>query len=357
MLVFKRALSRPSLALVLPKKRTLNRLLFDHDARLPFRKVMPILTSIYDKLDDPSLIALPKYTKHTDLMTLRAVLRGLRTATSSMNKNLVELENELVEQAAEMGNPDAIAMLAFEAISQKETLKEDYEYAQKLIAQLTEVKHPLVYKLAGDLAFSKNLKEQAVQYWSEFLKLESDTILASHVYASLGTHLFNAANPNLAKAKEMLDLSLKYGELDSHTIKLHFYLAQLYSITDPERARHHMEISASRGLKESFPALGFLELNTFDNPGKAIEWFRLGVEGNNDVVCLVGQFDANVRLSNWPKAAKLAQNLKDLKQKLERSLAQAPVQFKELLKSDLKVVSTFFDTRRRDILRATSVVV
>ncbi|PYD07937.1 hypothetical protein DND36_31615, partial [Pseudomonas savastanoi pv. glycinea] len=82
----------------------MSRLLFDHDSRLAYKKVMPIFTNIYDNLDAPNQIRLPHYTKNEDLMTLRSVLRDIRALSSSVNKNLVDLENELIEQAAELGN-------------------------------------------------------------------------------------------------------------------------------------------------------------------------------------------------------------------------------------------------------------
>lgn len=347
--------SRPPLASIIPKKKTLNRLLFDADSRLAYRKIMPVLSSVYSHLDEPSKIQLPSYTQHEDLMALRSILQNLRSVTNSINKNLVDLENELVEQAAELGNSDAIAMLAFEAVSLKDTLKDDYEYANELIRQLTESKHPLVFKLAGDFAFSKNYHEQAAQYWFQFLELEDKTILASHVYLNLGVYFYHYSKPrpDLTKAKLCLEKAIKYGELDTHIVKAHYYLGQLYSITDPVLSRYHLEVSASRGLQESFPSLGFLELNVFDNIPKALEWFKLGVEANSDISCLVGQFDAHFRARKHTLAMNVLSNLESLKVKLDKVLRNGmnnvPGAYKEIAKSNHVLLSTFFETRKDQI--------
>lgn len=345
--------ARPALPSVLPKKKTLNRLLFDHDSRLAHRKIMPILESVYDNLDTPENIRLPPYTRNQDLMTLRSILRSLRAATNSVNRNLVDLENELVEQAAELGNSDAIAMLAFEAIAQDKS-REDYDYANVLIRELTEKKHPLVFKLAGDFAFTKNYHDQAAQYWHQFLDLENDTVLASHVYSNLGIYYYNYVKPrpDLEKAKHYLEKSVKFGELDTHIVKSHYYLGQLYSITDPVLCRYHMEISASKGLQESFPSLGFLELNVFNNVAKAVEWFKLGVESNLDISCLVGQFDAFMRISNFKGAFNILGNLTALKEKLDRMFQKGaiPDSYKELAQTNHVLLSTFFETRK-DVIK------
>lgn len=349
--------ARPSLQTILPKKKTMNRLLFDSDSRLAYRKVMPILTSVYENLDTPQEIRLPNYTVHGDLMMLRSILHTIRSGTNSINKNLVDLENELVEQAAEMGNNDAIAMLAFEALALPETLAADYKYANELVRQLTDAKHPLVFKLAGDFAFSKKYHSQAAQYWHQFLELENDTIMASHVHSNLGVYYYHylKPRPDLTTAKAHLEKAVRFGELDTHIVKAHYYLGQLYSITDPVLLRYHLEISASRGLQESFPSLGFMELNVFNNVPKALEWFKLGVEANSDVSCLIGQFDAHVRAANNTNAINVLANLQGLKEKLDRVVAKGlknvPEAYVELARSNHVLLSTFFETRK-DAIRA-----
>ncbi|OBA19323.1 hypothetical protein METBIDRAFT_13620 [Metschnikowia bicuspidata var. bicuspidata NRRL YB-4993] len=348
---FQLTTSRPSLDSILPKKKTINRLLFDNDSRLAYKKAMPILNTVYANLDSPQDIRLPSHAKHDDLMMLRSILHDLRSVTNSINKNLVDLENELVEQAAELGNNDAIAMLAFEAVASKDTSKEDHAHANKLIRQLTEQKHPLVFKLAGDFAFSKSYHEQAAQYWQQFLELEDDTILASHVHSNLGIYYYHYMNPrpNLGEAKLCFEKAIRFGQLDSHIVKAHYYLGQLYSITDPVLSRYHLEISATKGLQESLPSLGFMELNVFNNVSKALEWFKLGVEANSDISCLIGQFDAHSRAGSNGKAIKILANLRGLKEKLDKILAKGinhvPASYRELAASNQVLLNTFFATR------------
>lgn len=342
--------TRPQLASILPKKKAISRLLFDHDSRLTYSKVLPIFSAVYDNLDKPAEITLPHYTTNEDLMTLRAVLRDIRVLSSAVNKNIVDLENELVEQAAELGNNDAIAMLAFEAIQLPETSKEDYLHATNLVKQLQDIKHPLVFKLAGDLANTKGCAAQAAQYWHEYLELDGDSVVASHVYASLGAHYFNKPSPDLFQAKTNFEKAVKFGELDSATVKAHYFLGQLHATTDPRLARFHLETSASRGLEESFSALGYLELNMFNDPAKALEWFRLGVELKQDMICLIGQFDSHVRTENWAKAASFLRQLHDLHSKLvphsKSGFAKVPAQFQDQAKVHFALLSTFFDTRK-----------
>lgn len=316
---------------------------------------MIVLNSVYDNLDKPEDIRLPKFVNHSDLMMLRSILYDIRSVTKSVNKNLVDLENELVEQAAELGNNDAIAMLSFEAIQNKSTLKEDYQHANSLILQLRESKHPLVFKLAGDLAFSKKYYPQAAQYWNQFLELENNTILASHVYSNLGIYYYHylSPRPDLNEAKLHFEKAIQFGELDTHIVKAHYYLGQLYAITDPELSRYHLQLSASRGLQESFPSLGFLELNVFNNIPKAIEWFKLGVESNSDLSCLIGQFDAHVRAGNDINALSVLANLEGLKSKLDKVMNKTshnlPEKYKELAETNYALLNTFFSTRQHAI--------
>ena len=79
--------------------------------------------------------------------------------TNSINVHLLDLENELIEQLAELGNNDAITILAFETVRKRQILKEivdkeDYQHANELIKQLIDINHPLVFKMAGDLSWN-----------------------------------------------------------------------------------------------------------------------------------------------------------------------------------------------------------
>ena len=66
--------------------------------------------------------------------------------TNSINVHLLDLENELIEQLAELGNNDAITILAFETVRKRQILKEivdeeDYQHANELIKQLIDINH------------------------------------------------------------------------------------------------------------------------------------------------------------------------------------------------------------------------
>ncbi|RLV93535.1 Protein MSS2 mitochondrial [Spathaspora sp. JA1] len=340
----------PPLLSILPSKRTLNKLLFDNDSRLSYKKMIPVLTSIYDNLDTPTSILLPSYVKSFDLMTFKNVLTTIRSTTGTIHPRLIMLEAELVEQAGELGDNDAITILAFETIEKKlnggDVSKEDFTSANSLVKQLTDLNHPLVFKMGGDLAFKQNIPDKACEYWLRFIELESDTIMASHVYCNLGLYYFN--KPDLTQAKYYFEKSVKFGDVDNFTIKAHYYLGQLYVDIDPRVSKYHWEIAASRGLKDAFQSLGFLELNMFENYDKSLEWFRLGVEVANDVACLIGQFDCYWKLDNRVKAFDILTKLGELQKKI-KSMKNVPEELKSSMLMNQSLLATFFNTRSKEI--------
>ena len=102
--------------------------------------------------------------------------------TNSIDVHLLDLENELIEQLAELGNNDAITILAFETVRKRQILKEivdeeDYQHANELIKQLIDINHPLVFKMAGDLSWELNQPNQAIEYWQTYIQLASNKIL------------------------------------------------------------------------------------------------------------------------------------------------------------------------------------
>lgn len=342
---------RPSLASVLPKKRIINRLLFDEDSRLSYSKLLPILNSVYASLDTPEKIKLPKYTKPYDLMTFKNVLQTIRTTTSTANIHLVSLENELVEQAAELGDNNAISMLAFETVrNRSKSSPEDYKYAQELIKKLTDLNHPLTYKLAGDLAFFEKHYTQAHNFWLKFTELESDTINASHVYSNLGIYYLSfIEKPDFFKARTYFEKSILYGELDSHTVKSHYYLGRIIDSIEPKLAKYHWEISASRGFKESFSSLGYLELNVFNNPKKALEWFKLGHLGFQDPVCNIGQFDAKYELNLYSECIDIIETFKKVVLSMASDKKTYPKPENDKRQLLLATFKSFFETRKAQI--------
>ena len=322
---------------------------------------MPTLQTIYNNLSQPSKIELPSSVKSLDLMVFRKVLTSIRAVTQSVNKNLLDLENELVEQAAERGDLDAITMLAYEKVREymrgetvvDKAAKEDLAHARKLIAELTEMKHPLVFKMAGDLAFEKKVYATAVEYWEQFLELENDTIEAGHVNYSLGYYYFSLPPPiqDLDKARQYFQKCIQLTDLDLHSTKAHYYLGQLYLDKNPKVAKYFMEISALKSLLESFASLGFLEMNKFNNYDLAIEWFKLGVESNKDLLCLIGQFDCYLKMKEWSLAMKVLLNLKELRQKVnevKRNKKPVPDSMKESFHVNDSLLTSFFQGRKEE---------
>ncbi|CAD1813223.1 hypothetical protein FOB58_004937 [Candida parapsilosis] len=354
--------TRPELSSILPSKRTINRILFDNDSPITYSRMMPILTNIYNNLSQPSKITIPNTVKPSDLMVFRKLLTSIRSVTQSVNKNLLDLENELVEQAAERGDLDAITMLAFEKVRENvrgelvvdKAAKEDLAHANKLITELTQLKHPLVFKMAGDLAFEKKVFATAVDYWQQFLALEDDTIEAGHVYYNLGYYYFSQPPPvqDLPLAKKFFQNCIALTDLDLYSTKAHYYLGQLYLDTNPRVAKYFMEISASKSLLESFASLGFLEMNKFNNYEIAIEWFKLGVEANRDLLCLIGQFDCYIKMKQWAAADKVLRNLNELRRKIsdvkKGASKKVPDSMKESFQVNDSLLASFFQGRKQE---------
>lgn len=354
--------TRPELLSILPSKRTINRILFDNDSPITYSRMMPILTNIYNNLSQPSKITIPNTVKPLDLMVFRKLLTSIRSVTQSVNKNLLDLENELVEQAAERGDLDAITMLAFEKVRENvrgelvvdKAAKEDLAHANKLITELTQLKHPLVFKMAGDLAFEKKVFATAVDYWQQFLALEDDTIEAGHVYYNLGYYYFSQPPPvqDLPLAKKFFQNCIALTDLDLYSTKAHYYLGQLYLDTNPQVAKYFMEISALKSLLESFASLGFLEMNKFNNYEIAIEWFKLGVEANRDLLCLIGQFDCYIKMKQWAAADKVLRNLNELRRKIsdvkKGALKKVPDSMKESFQVNDSLLASFFQGRKQE---------
>ncbi|KAH3674789.1 hypothetical protein WICMUC_002992 [Wickerhamomyces mucosus] len=283
----------------------MSRVLFDLDSRHSYNKLYPAYETIYKTLDNSNDAQIPKYINSSDLMIMKKALENIRIITNTANRNLVDLENELVERAAELGNNDAVSILAFEAILDNDRDSSDKIHAKKLIAQLLKIKHPLTTKMSGDLCLKNSLSEQAEDFYQKFLELEKDTFLSSEVYTILGKLYFE--KPELIQSKQFFTKAIRTGPLDK-VVTAHYYLGQIYAQDDLLKSRYHFELCASQGFKESFQQLGFMELNYFKNVTKAKEWFKLGVE-LQDLNCIIGLFDCFIRLKEWRNAYRSSQQL------------------------------------------------
>lgn len=316
--------ARPALASIFPPAKAVKRLLFDVDSRLSYAKLYPVYEQAYASLCSRAAFLLPLYASADDLMVMKEVLSTIRRRTRTANTHLVALEQELVEQAAAHGANDAVAMLAFDAIRPDSTASEsDRAHAKQLVAQLFEAKNPLTFKLAGDQALRRKDAARAMEYYRQFLALESDLHLLGEVYKALGHLQF--LEPDLEQAALLFEQAVRLGE-PQLVAQPHYYLAQLYQ-HDPERARHHYQLAAGQGLREAIGPLGMMELNVFNRPEIAMEWFRLGMEVL-DPLLLLGAFDSLVRLDDWTTAAKAWTTIKTAAEKDPR-LGQTVAEFRQ----------------------------
>lgn len=298
-------LKRPALIEVLPAKRTLQKMLFDYDSRLNYRKYLPVITKIYDNLDSNELIEVPGSFKGSDLLLFREVLKEIRVKTHTINRHLLKLENELIEYSAELGDNNAVLILAFDCLKNADAnTKEDVEHAKYLIKELHGLKHPLTLKLTGDLAYLGQHLDSAIKSYNDFLALENDTVLAGEVYQNLG--LIHFQLQRLVVLEQNFQKLIKLTTLDKLS-NSYFHLGLIYE-DDPKLSRYYYEMSASQGLIESFPSLGFLELNCFNDAHKLIEWFKLGVE-LGDFNCMIGLFDSFMQIEDYASASKMLDNI------------------------------------------------
>ncbi|SCU81937.1 LADA_0C01948g1_1 [Lachancea dasiensis] len=318
---------RPPFYTVFPTKKLVNRFLFDLDSKLTFAKLYPVYESIYESLAPNGTPAhVPSSFQADDIMIMKKVLERLRRRTKSINKNLIGLENELLDRAAEMGNNDAISSLAFDVLrNPARSAPEDVVHAKTLIKQLYKMGHPLTIKLTGDLAFDNNDLLNAEKYFNQFLEVEIDTIRAGEVYCKLGTISFK--KPDLQEAERKFLESVRLAPLENVVLS-YYHLAQLYMDSEPVKARSLMESAASEGFKESFQMLGFLEMNYFHEYQKALQWFKLGME-LYDIECFIGYFDCSLKL-NAPRRAK---NCLDSMSKLSKTNESSAAVFQSFLNS------------------------
>lgn len=303
-------LSRPPLEEVFPRKRMINRILFELDSRLSFGKLYPVFESSYNNVDQED-IPMPTTISASDVMLMKKVLEKVRSRTKSVNRHLLKLESALLDKAAEMGDKDAIALVAFDVLKDpSKNSQEDVSYAKLLIKDLYQKEHHLTLKLTGDLALRGGDSSQAVRYYRHFLRLEDDTFLAGEVYGQLGQISFKETDLDLAEKYFLKAIALSPLEYSVHS---YFYLAQIYMNSDPLKARTLMESCATQGYKESFKALGFLEMHYFGDFYKAKEWFKLGME-LFELECFIGYFDCCTSLCEWTLANKCLRSLEKIGQ-------------------------------------------
>ncbi|CDO94739.1 unnamed protein product [Kluyveromyces dobzhanskii CBS 2104] len=310
------ATQRPPFREIFPQKKMVSRLLFELDSRLTYNKLYPIYEKLYEGLEKDIDVEVPHGLKGKDMMVMKKVLEKVRHKTKAINKNLLALENAILDRAAEAGDNDAIALLCFEVLKDPaNNTGEDVSHAKKLIKKLYQMNHPLTVKLTADLALKNNDSVTAEEYYNKFLELQDDTFLAGEVYGQLGQIHFR--KPNLVEAEKCFLKAIKLCPID-FSVRSYFLLGQIYMNNDIFKARSLIESSATQGFKESFKTLGLLEMNYFENYPKAQEWFKLGME-LYDLECFIGYFDCATKNGDillakrcYESMEKLAENNADI---------------------------------------------
>ncbi|TID31007.1 hypothetical protein CANINC_000368 [Pichia inconspicua] len=330
---------------ILPSKKIISRLLFDYDARYNFNKYIPVIESIYD-LTPGKAPSIPEKFKGNDLLIFQRVLSQIRKQTHTINPLLLQLENDLIEYAAERGSRDALCTLSFMALddSGEGWTEDDKNTAKSYIKELMELEHPLAFKLAADRElkrFTNSLEEgkgnekqeekvdttlspteevsfsdittssqqlsRAISLYEHFLKLDPSSTVAAAAHRSLG--MINFRLQDLVKAEEHFSNAVQLAPVSDNS-QAHFFLGLLHE-KDPQRARYHFQMAATEGFRESFANLGYIELNVFNDPDIAKEWFALGAELGVPE-CVVGLFDVAHRKKDWVAAQSVIEKADNL---------------------------------------------
>lgn len=326
--------SKPLLMDVLPAKKMISRLLFDYDARYNFNNYLPVIESIYDLTPGREAI-IPEKFKGTDLLIFQRVLSQIRKLTHTINPLLLQLENDLIEYAAQRGSRDALCTLSYMALDEfgEGWTEDDKLTAKAYIKELMELEHPLAFKLAADrelkgftgfleknepkekreevntgltpteevsfsnITASSQQLSRAISLYEHFLALDTTSTVAAAAHRSLGMIYFRMQE--LVKAADHFLHAVNLAPVTDNA-QAHFFLGLLNEI-DPMKARYHFQMAASEGFRESFANLGYIELNIFNELEKANEWFALGAELAVPE-CVVGLFDVAYRKKDWIKA-------------------------------------------------------
>ncbi|ODQ64615.1 hypothetical protein NADFUDRAFT_14924, partial [Nadsonia fulvescens var. elongata DSM 6958] len=288
----------PKLEDILPSKNKMKKYLFEKQSPLNYQEVLRSYRACMKIETGESVTGIPSNVSGDDLMTLKQILEKHRKENGSFNSHLAELENNLVEISAERGNNTAIVLLCSRiltnVIDNNETIaysQEDKDHAQDLLKQLCGANFPLALKVKGDLAYKiGHVDEAAKSYQSCIDANPSEINMITECYRSIG--IIAMMNFDLNKAKNAFENSISLGSRQQ-VRDCYYYLGQLYE-DDKLRSKYYLEIAASQGLKEAFAPLGFLQLNYFNNPMLAEDWFKVGYEINDFNSC-VGLFDVYMK--------------------------------------------------------------
>lgn len=307
---------------VLPRA-TLRKYLFEFKSPLSYKNVVSTYESAYNYGLGPTLFG--EDIGPAQLMTLKRVLETHRKRSGSVTKIGAQIESNLVERAAELGDNTAIALLCGSTLmdsvtqadstgtSSRQPSAQDLAHANKLLRQLMDLKFPLAFKISGDVAYKMGRLTQARQFYQLAvdngiaLSMANATSLETECYRSIG--LISFMNKDLETAKVAFEKAVQLSPGSKSVMDCHFYLAQILAY-HPHAVRYHLERAAAQGLKEAFAPLAFVLMKMDSSPHNesvadrqhlALEWFRLG-SSINDFNCLVGLFDYCTKLGSNSEA-------------------------------------------------------
>ncbi|CAN6616206.1 protein Mss2p, mitochondrial [Trichomonascus vanleenenianus] len=284
-------------------RNTLKKYLFKCKVPLSYRKALGILESCRDAdLTTP----VPAKVTGSDVMRMKYVLEAFRKQTGTISKQLVTVEENLVEKAAEMGDNTAIALLSGRILTDNNNPKEDRDHADKLLTGLMDLGYPIAFKVSGDLAYKAGHTEEAKSLYQLAVKQGISGSAKVECFRSIG--IISMASRRVNDAREAFEQAVEAAESVEQVMDCHFYLAQTYE-NNRLAAKFHFQQAASQGLKEAFAPLGFLYLNYFGNQDLAFEWFDLGRQVG-DLRCLVGLFDIYMSRKDHAMAQEILTQIK-----------------------------------------------
>lgn len=315
-------MSKVPFNILFPSKKLLNRILFQMDSELPSRKLIPLYERLYE--DNELLPTFSQYASNSNIIFLmNRVLVELKKRTKRQSISLHKMELYLLKRAAQLGNNDAIALLCYQILSSPKQIQNDDEVkgSQILLKQLVEENQPLSFKILADLNCLMGDFKEGKTWYSQYLKATHNSLrvksknglnpksdisnwgltLRGEVLEKLAEIEFReGGNENIIKCEERFLEVIQLLPLKD-CVKSYFFLSQLYIKSDPERAKVLLELCCTQGFKETFKEIGYLEMNYFQNPLKAREWFKIGME-LMDLPCFFGYFETCLALKDWVNA-------------------------------------------------------
>lgn len=244
----------------------------------------------YDTTTFPS-----KYTPFSLIQTKRA-FEECRKTEGVFTKAALEAESNLLEAAADMGDPTAISLLCASRMQPKSATADDMESGGKLLKQLMDSKFALAFKVSGDLAYTMGHSKEALRLYEMAIENDlNDDKLEVECFRNIGHIAFK--DMQLIKAREAFSNACLLSGNTKQVSDCHYLLAQL---REPDRiaARQHLEVAASFGLRDAFLPLASLLLNWFNEPLLAKQWFQLAESTDTTGAALIGSLDSSMRLKD-----------------------------------------------------------